>query len=142
MSVGRLDMATEGLLLMTNNGALKRQLELPSSGYVRKYRVRANGVHNEVLLDKLRKGLVIGNEQFRPMLVKLDRINGANVWYYVALKEGRNREIRRAFERINMTVSRLIRISFGPFELGQLPKGQIEEVSCEFLNRFIELSTK
>ena len=129
MSVGRLDLMSEGLLLLTNDGELKRHLELPTAGFLRRYRVRANGIHNEGSIHKLRVGIRIEGENFRPMMVKLDKIQGSNVWYTVALKEGRNREIRRAFDAIDLNVNRLIRISFGLFELGTLRKGEIEEVS-------------
>ena len=139
MSIGRLDIASEGLLLLTNDGELKRKLELPSNGFVRKYRVRANGTHDEPSLDKLRKGISINNEKFRPMEVELDRINGANVWYDVFLKEGRNREIRRAFAQINMNVNRLIRVSFAGFELGALSKGEIVEVPKNILKKDLKL---
>ena len=135
MSIGRLDIASEGLLLLTNNGEFKRHLELPSNGFVRKYRVRANGTHSESLLDKLRKGLFIDNTKFRPMEVVLDRINGANVWYNVSLREGRNREIRRSFDQINMTVNRLIRISFAGLDLGILDKGEIVEVPKKIVKK-------
>ena len=128
MSVGRLDLQSEGLLLLTNDGELKRHLELPTSELVRKYRVRVNGIHNEELISKLRAGIQIDGEKFRPMSVSLDKIQGSNIWYTVALKEGRNREIRRAFSQIDLSVNRLIRISFGPFELGTLLKGDVEEV--------------
>ena len=135
MSIGRLDIASEGLLLLTNNGEFKRYLELPSNGFVRKYRVRANGTHSESLLDTLRKGLFIDNTKFRPMEVVLDRINGANVWYHVSLREGRNREIRRSFDQINMTVNRLIRISFAGLDLGILDKGEIVEVPKKIVKK-------
>tara|TARA_A100001011_G_scaffold351580_1_gene391769 strand:+ start:190 stop:921 length:732 start_codon:yes stop_codon:yes gene_type:complete len=128
MSIGRLDIASEGLLLLTNDGSLKRYLELPSAGFVRKYRVRAKGVHDEESLNRLRKGLTIDCEKFRPMVISLDKIQRSNVWYNVALTEGRNREIRRAFGQINMIVNRLIRVNFGMFELGLLSKGKIEEI--------------
>ena len=128
MSVGRLDLQSEGLLLLTNDGELKRHLELPTSELVRRYRVRAHGIHNEELISKLRIGIQIDGEKFRPMSVSLDKIQGSNIWYTVALKEGRNREIRRAFSQIDLRVNRLIRISFGPFELGTLLKGDVEEV--------------
>ena len=129
MSVGRLDLQSEGLLLLTNDGELKRYLELPSMGFSRTYRVRANGMHSERSVEKLRRGILIEGENFRPMAVKLDKTQGSNVWYTVTLKEGRNREIRRAFSQIDLKVNRLIRISFGLFELGTLLKGEIEEVS-------------
>ncbi len=135
MSIGRLDIASEGLLLLTNNGEFKRHLELPSNGFVRKYRVRANGTHSESLLDKLRKGISIDNKKFRPMEVVLDRINGANVWYNVSLTEGRNREIRRSFDQISMTVNRLIRTSFAGLDLGILDKGDIVEVPKQIVKK-------
>ena len=137
MSIGRLDIASEGLLLLTNDGEFKRHLELPSNGFVRKYRVRAKGMHDESLLDKLRKGLSIDNQKFRPMEVILDRINGANVWYNVSLSEGRNREIRRSFDQINMTVNRLIRISFAGLDLGALHKGEIKEVPKQIIKKIL-----
>ena len=129
MSIGRLDLPSEGLLLLTNDGGLKRHLELPAAGFLRTYRVRANGVHNEKSIDKLRNGIRVDGENFLPMGVKLDKVQSSNVWYTVSLKEGRNREIRRAFDQINLNVNRLIRISFGPFELGNLRKEEIEEIS-------------
>ena len=135
MSIGRLDITSEGLLLLTNDGEFKRHLELPSNGFVRKYRVRANGTHSELLLDKLRKGISIDNKKFRPMEVVLDRINGANVWYNVSLTEGRNREIRRSFDQISMTVNRLIRISFAGLDLGILDKGDIVEVPKQIVKK-------
>ncbi|MDG2474565.1 MAG: pseudouridine synthase [Paracoccaceae bacterium] len=139
MSIGRLDITSEGLILLTNDGTLKRNLELPSAGFVRKYRVRANGIHNESSLDKLRAGILIDGEKFRAMEVTLDRIKGTNVWYNVVLTEGRNREIRRGFDKINMKVNRLIRISFGEFELGFLPKGEIEEVPITVVHKLLNL---
>ena len=139
MSIGRLDITSEGLILLTNDGTLKRNLELPSAGFVRKYRVRANGIHNESSLDKLRAGILIDGEKFRAMDVTLDRIKGTNVWYNVVLTEGRNREIRRGFEKINMKVNRLIRISFGGIELGFLPKGEIEEVPITAVQQLLNL---
>lgn len=128
MSVGRLDMASEGLLLLTNDGALKRQLELPSTGWLRKYRVRVHGAPQEAMLEHLRRGITIGGERFQPMTVALDRVQGANAWLTVGLREGRNREVRRAMEEIGLVVNRLIRTSYGPFRLGELAAGAVEEV--------------
>jgi 23S rRNA pseudouridine2605 synthase len=128
MSVGRLDLNSEGLLLLTNDGGVKRKLELPSTGWVRKYRVRVNGKVTEAGLEKLRKGLTIDGEKFQGMTISLDREQGANAWLTVGLREGKNREIRRAMEAIGATVNRLIRVSYGPFQLGKLAKGQVEEV--------------
>ena len=134
MSIGRLDISSEGLLLLTNDGMLKRKLELPKTGILRKYRVRAKGRHSEKALELLRKGIVIEKETFKPMTISLDRVHASNAWYTVGLTEGRNREIRRSFEAINLQVNRLIRIGFGPFKLGNLTKGTIEEISSKNLN--------
>ena len=128
MSVGRLDLNSEGLLLLTNDGALKRQLELPSTGWLRKYRVRVNGRPDDARLAPLRQGIEIEGEKFQPMSVTLDRQQGANAWLTIGLREGKNREIRRAMEAVGLTVNRLIRVSYGPFQLGQLKPGQVEEV--------------
>ena len=128
MSVGRLDLNSEGLLLLTNDGGIKRKLELPSTGWLRKYRVRVNGRPKEEDFAPLRKGLVIDGERFQPMTVSLDRQQGANAWLTIGLREGKNREIRRAIEDIGFAVNRLLRVSYGPFQLGDLKPGQVEEV--------------
>ncbi|GHG91612.1 pseudouridine synthase [Pseudodonghicola xiamenensis] len=128
MSVGRLDLNSEGLLLLTNDGGLKRQLELPSTGWLRRYRVRINGRPEEKNFEPLRQGVVIEGEKFQPMIVSIDRQQGANAWLTVGLREGRNREIRRAMEAVGFSVNRLIRISYGPFQLGNLKAGEVEEV--------------
>jgi len=128
MSVGRLDLNSEGLLLLTNDGGIKRQLELPSTGWLRRYRVRVNGRPSEEALEPLRKGITIEGERFLPMSVTLDRQQGANAWLTIGLREGKNREIRRAMEAINLSVNRLIRISYGPFQLGELKQGEVEEL--------------
>ncbi|MBC7131722.1 MAG: rRNA pseudouridine synthase [Roseovarius sp.] len=128
MSVGRLDLNSEGLLLLTNDGELKRRLELPSTGWLRRYRVRMNGMPSDATFDPLRKGLTVEGERFQPMTVTLDRQKGANAWATVSLREGRNREIRRAMEALGLTVNRLIRLSYGPFQLGKLAPGAVEEV--------------
>lgn len=128
MSVGRLDLNSEGLLLLTNDGAIKRQLELPSTGWLRRYRVRIKGTPKDEDFAPLRQGLVIEGERFQPMIVTLDRQQGANAWLTVGLREGKNREIRRAMEDIGLVVNRLIRISYGPFQLGTLAPGKVEEV--------------
>ena len=128
MTVGRLDLNSEGLLLLTNDGAIKRQLELPSTGWLRRYRVRINGRPQDADFEPLRKGLVIDGEQFQPMIVNLDRQQGANAWLTVGLREGKNREIRRAMEEIGYSVNRLLRISYGPFQLGNLKEGEVEEL--------------
>ncbi|MES2970341.1 MAG: pseudouridine synthase [Pseudomonadota bacterium] len=133
MSIGRLDLNSEGLLLLTNDGELKRRLELPSTGWLRKYRVRVKGNPTDVDLEPLRKGITVEGERFQPMMVTLDRHQGANAWVTVALREGKNREIRRAMTAIGVTVNRLIRISYGPFRLGDLEPGQVEEVKGRVL---------
>ncbi len=133
MSIGRLDLNSEGLLLLTNDGALKRRLELPSTGWMRKYRVRANGSTTDEALEPLRKGVKVDGEAFQPMSVTLDRKQGANVWLTVGLREGRNREVRRALASVGLTVNRLIRISYGPFQLGDLATGQVEEIRPKIL---------
>ncbi len=128
MSIGRLDLNSEGLLLLTNDGALKRRLELPSTGWLRRYRVRINGTASEASLEQLRSGLVIDGVRYLPMTVTFDRQQGANAWLTIGLREGKNREIRRAMEAIGVTVNRLIRVSYGPFQLGKLASGEVEEI--------------
>ena len=120
MSVGRLDLNSEGLLLLTNDGELKRKLELPSTGWLRKYRVRVNGRPNEATFDPLRRGVTIDGEEFQPMEVTLDKQQGANAWLTVGLREGRNREVRRAMTEVGLIVNRLIRVSYGPFRLNEM----------------------
>lgn len=128
VSVGRLDMNSEGLLLLTNDGELKRKMELPSTGWLRRYRVRAHGRPDEAMLAPLRKGLSLEGERFQPMKVDIERQQGANVWLIIGLREGKNREIRRALEAVGLKVNRLIRVSYGPFQLGDLAPGGVEEV--------------
>ncbi len=140
MSVGRLDLNSEGLLLLTNDGALKRRLELPSTGWLRKYRVRANGSPTDEVLEPLRRGMTVEGERFQPMRVDIDRQQGANVWLTVALREGKNREVRRALAAVGMTVSRLIRVSYGPFQLGELEPGGVEEVKAKTLREQLGIS--
>lgn len=140
MSVGRLDLNSEGLLLLTNDGELKRRLELPSTGWLRKYRVRVKGNPTDPDLEPLRKGVTIDGEKFQPMEVKLDRHQGANAWLTVGLREGKNREIRRAMSHIGLTVNRLIRTSYGPFRLNELQPGEVEEVKPRVLRDQLGLS--
>jgi 23S rRNA pseudouridine2605 synthase len=128
MPVGRLDLNSEGLLLLTNDGELKRRLELPSTGWLRRYRVRVRGNPVDPDLEPLRKGMTVEGERFQPMIVSLDRVQGANAWLTVGLREGKNREIRRAMTAIGLTVNRLIRVSYGPFRLGDMEPGDVEEV--------------
>lgn len=133
MSVGRLDLNSEGLLLLTNDGELKRKLELPSTGWLRKYRVRIKGRPTDATFEPLRQGIEIDGEKFQPMSVTLDRQQGANAWATVGIREGRNREVRRAMEAVGLSVNRLIRISYGPFQLGNLKTGAVEEIRPRIL---------
>ena len=133
MTIGRLDLNSEGLLLLTNDGALKRRLELPSTGWLRRYRVRVNGRPEDAAFDPLRKGITIDGEAFQPMTVTLDRQQGANAWLTVGLREGKNREVRRAMEAVGFAVNRLIRVSYGPFQLGELKPGEVAEVRPRML---------
>lgn len=133
VSVGRLDVNTEGLLLLTNNGALARHLELPATGWMRRYRVRAHGTVAKEALDKLKDGVEIAGVRYGPIEAALDkpqesRPQGSNVWLKIGLREGKNREVRTILEHLGLTVNRLIRISFGPFQLLDLEPGEVEAV--------------
>lgn len=141
MSIGRLDLNSEGLLLLTNDGEVKRRLELPSTGWLRKYRVRVKGSPKDETLAPLRDGIVIEGEKFQPMTVTLDRQQGANAWLTVGLREGKNREIRRAMEAVGLTVNRLIRVSYGPFQLGQLKPGEVQELRRKIIRDQLGLET-
>tara|TARA_B100000315_G_scaffold204859_1_gene198419 strand:- start:1924 stop:2841 length:918 start_codon:yes stop_codon:yes gene_type:complete len=133
ISVGRLDLSSEGLLLLTNDGELARQLELPASGWLRRYRVRVHGRVDEKVLDELINGVTIDGVRYKSIQATLDRQQGANAWLTVSLIEGKNREIRRVMEHLGWTVSRLIRTAYGPFQLGKLEKGEVEEVRGKVL---------
>jgi 23S rRNA pseudouridine2605 synthase len=128
VTIGRLDLNTEGLLLLTNDGELARGLELPATGLERKYRARAYGRIEQRELDKLRDGVVHEGEEYRSIVAKLDRVTGSNCWIDVSLAEGKKREVRRALESLGLKVNRLIRVSYGPFELDDLGPGALEEV--------------
>jgi 23S rRNA pseudouridine2605 synthase len=128
VSVGRLDLNTEGLLLLTNDGALARRLELPETGWTRRYRIRAFGSVEPEALAILRKGIEIDGIRYGPIEARIDRQQCDNVWLTFALAEGKNREVKRVCEHLRLAVNRLIRIAFGPFQLGDLPRGAIEEV--------------
>jgi len=132
-SIGRLDINSEGLLLLTNDGDLKRRLELPSTGWVRKYRVRVNGRPTDASLEPLRKGITVEGTRFQPMRVDIDRQQGANAWLTIGLREGKNREIRRAMEAVGLVVNRLIRVSYGPFQLAEMKPGDVEEIKGKVL---------
>lgn len=142
MTVGRLDLNSEGLLLLTNDGGVKRKMELPSTGWLRRYRVRIHGKPSDETFEPLRKGLTVDGQTFQPMQVTLDRQQGANAWATVAIREGKNREIRRAMADIGLTVNRLIRVSYGPFQLGQLKSGEVEEVRARIVRDQLGLSDK
>lgn len=133
ISVGRLDMSSEGLLLLTNDGELARMLELPATGWARRYRARAWGKTDQFALDKLMKGVDIDGIPTGPIEAKMDKQQGDNAWISVTIREGKNREVRRALETLNLRVNRLIRLSYGPFQLGDLLKGGIEEVPNRIL---------
>ncbi|WP_448207563.1 pseudouridine synthase [Azospirillum sp. sgz302134] len=128
ISIGRLDLTTEGLLLLTNDGELARFLELPATGWTRRYRVRVFGEVDEVKLAELEKGPTIEGVKYGPIEAVLDRIQGRNAWLTVSLKEGKNREIRKVMEALGLQVNRLIRVAYGPFQLGKLEEGAVEEV--------------
>jgi 23S rRNA pseudouridine2605 synthase len=133
ISIGRLDFNTEGLLLLTNDGALARVLELPSTGWLRRYRVRAHGAVVQGKLDALRKGVTVEGVRYGPIEAQLDRVQGSNLWLSFAIREGKNREVRKVLGQLGLTVTRLIRVSFGPFQLGELAEGEIEEVRTRVL---------
>ncbi|SFR34258.1 23S rRNA pseudouridine2605 synthase [Yoonia tamlensis] len=142
MSVGRLDLNSEGLLLLTNDGGVKRKLELPATGWLRRYRVRINGSVSEAKLDQLRAGIMVDGIKYQPMIVTFDRQQGANAWLTVSIREGKNREIRRTMEAIGVTVNRLIRVSYGPFQLGDLKQGEVEELKQRVVRDQLGISGK
>lgn len=133
MTVGRLDLNSEGLLLLTNDGELKRRLELPTTGWLRRYRVRVNGTPNDLTFAPLRRGVTIEGEEFAPMEISLDSQQGANAWLTVGIREGKNREIRRAMAHVGLIVNRLIRIGYGPFKLTGLEPNEVREIKRKVL---------
>ncbi len=133
VTVGRLDLNTEGLLLLTNDGELARALELPATGLRRSYRARAYGRIRQEELDRLRDGIVYDGVEYRSIIAKLDRVTGSNCWIHVSLAEGKNREVRRALESLGLRASRPTRVSHGPFQLDDLGPGALEEVPPEEL---------
>jgi 23S rRNA pseudouridine2605 synthase len=133
ISVGRLDINTEGLLLLTNDGALARVLELPATGWLRRYRVRAHGRVAQDQLDRLRAGITVDGVRYGPIEATLDRAQGSNVWLTFAMREGKNREVKNVLGHLGLKVNRLIRLSFGPFQLGELAPGAIVEVKTRTL---------
>lgn len=133
LSIGRLDINTEGLLLLTNDGGLSRVLELPTTGWLRRYRVRAHGEVDQAALDKLKEGIAVDGVLYGSIEATLDRTQGRNVWITMGLREGKNREIKNVLGALGLEVNRLIRISYGPFQLGDLPEGQVVEVRGRML---------
>ncbi len=139
MPIGRLDLNSEGLLLLTNDGGLKRRLELPSTGWLRRYRVRVNGRVDPARLAGLAKGITVSGVDYGPIRAGLDHQQGDNAWLTLSLAEGKNREVRRVCEHLGYPVNRLIRIAYGPFQLGHLDKGAVEEVPAKVLREQLGL---
>jgi 23S rRNA pseudouridine2605 synthase len=133
ISVGRLDLTSEGLLLLTNDGALARKLELPSTGWIRRYRVRVHGAPDERRLAALVNGVRVDGVMYGPIDAGLDSRKGENAWLTVSLREGRNREVRAVMAHLGLAVTRLIRIAYGPFQLGTLPRGAVDAVPARVL---------
>jgi 23S rRNA pseudouridine2605 synthase len=139
VAVGRLDINTEGLLLLTNDGGLARVLELPSTGWLRRYRVRAHGTVDQETLDRLSGGITLDGVDYLGIEARLDREQGDNVWITMGLREGKSREIKKVLEHLGLAVNRLIRVSFGPFELGDLAEGEVAEVRTRVLREQLGL---
>jgi 23S rRNA pseudouridine2605 synthase len=137
ISIGRLDFNTEGLLLLTNDGGLARTLELPQTGWLRRYRVRAYGNIRQDALDALRGGVTVNGIEYGPIEASIDRVQASNVWLTFAIREGKNREVRNVLSHLGLEVNRLIRVSFGPFQLGELREGAVEEVRTRTLREQI-----
>lgn len=135
LSVGRLDINTEGLLLLTNDGGLKRYLELPETGWLRRYRVRAYGRPDQRKLLELKKGITLEGVHYRGVDVDVERQQGGNVWLTISLREGKNREVKKLLSYVGLEVNRLIRLSFGPFQLGNLETGAVEEIPRRVLRQ-------
>jgi 23S rRNA pseudouridine2605 synthase len=133
ISIGRLDLNSEGLLLLTNDGALARRLELPATGWVRRYKVRVHGTVDAGRLAELAHGITIDGVAYGPIRANLERVQGSNAWIAMALSEGKNREVRRVLEHLGLQVTRLIRLSYGPFQLGHLERGAIAEIPSKAL---------
>ena len=133
ISIGRLDLSTEGLLLLTNDGGLARALELPSTAWLRRYRVRAHGTVTQAQLDALRDGVTVDGINYGPIEAVLDREQTSNVWITFGIREGKNREVRNVLRHLGLQVARLIRVSFGPFQLGELAEGEVAEVPTRVL---------
>ncbi|HKD48264.1 MAG TPA: pseudouridine synthase [Rhizomicrobium sp.] len=142
VSVGRLDFNSEGLLLLTNDGEIARRLELPAAGWVRKYRVRLFGKVTQADLDRLATGITIAGVPYGPIVADLERSKGVYSWATVSLKEGKNREVKRVMESLGLKVARLIRIAYGPFQLGQLAEGQVEEIPARLWREQLGIGRK
>ena len=140
ISVGRLDLDSEGLLLLTNDGALARHLELPATGWSRKYKIRVQGRVDEEKLASLKDGITIDGIRYGQIEASLEMQRNANAWLIVSIREGKNREVRRIMEHLGHPVSRLIRLSYGPFQLGRLEKGELEEVRPSILREQLGLA--
>jgi len=142
VSVGRLDFNSEGLLLLTNDGDLARRLELPAAGWTRRYRARLFGKVTQADLDKLATGVTIDGVKYGPVIADLERARGVYAWAIVSLKEGKNREVKRVMESLGLKVARLIRVQFGPFHLGQLEPGQVEEIPAKLWREHLGIGRK
>jgi len=136
--VGRLDLDSEGLLLLTNDGELARRLELPASGWLRRYRVRAYGEVAPERLAALAEGITVEGVHYGPIEARLETRKGRNAWYAVSFREGRNRELRRVFDHLGLSVGRLIRVGFGPFELGRLEPGAVSELPARSFAELVD----
>jgi 23S rRNA pseudouridine2605 synthase len=134
ISIGRLDLNSEGLLLLTNDGVLARRLELPATGWVRRYKVRVHGEVDPARLAGLERGIKVDGVAYGPIRARLERQQGSNAWITLSLQEGKNREVRRVLEHLGYPVTRLIRLAYGPFQLGHLPRGAVEEVPRKALD--------
>ncbi len=133
ISIGRLDLTSEGLLLLTNDGALARKLELPATGWTRRYRARIHGNITPDALKKIAGGVTIDGVKYGPIKAQMENRTGANAWVAVSIQEGKNREVRKVMEHLGVTVNRLIRVSYGPFQLGHLKPGDVEEIPPKVL---------
>lgn len=142
ISIGRLDINSEGLLLLTNDGELARRLELPSQGWVRRYRVRLFGSVDQTRLNQLAHGITMDGVRFQPVTAELERSRGPYSWATVSLREGKNREVKRLMEHLGLKVARLIRVSFGPFHLGHLPEGAVAEIPAKVWREQLGLTQK
>ena len=142
VTVGRLDFNSEGLLLLTNDGGLARRLELPANGWIRRYRARVHGEVDESRLAELARGTNVEGARYGPIEAKLDRRQRANAWLDIALAEGKNREVRKVLAHLGLPVVRLIRVAFGPFHLGELARGQVDEIPAQALDRLLGLKVR